>query len=201
MRAIIGIGNPGSRYKKNRHNVGFQLLDYIADKKSLVFSPSKFDYYFAKGNFFKNDFVLIKPSTYVNLSGEAVLKCIDHYKLDFKDILVIVDDINLPVAEYRIRKSGGDGGHNGLTSIIYHLCSKDFARIRIGIGSEFEKGSLPDFVLSDFNNDEVKKLKSTFDISLKLTENFVIGGFDLMLKEFSKDRNAKNKMDLDDLII
>lgn len=201
MRAIIGIGNPGSRYKKTRHNVGFQLLDYIVDKKSLVFNPSKFDYYFAEGNFFENDFVLIKPSTYVNLSGEAVLKCIDHYKLDFKDILVIVDDINLPVAEYRIRKSGGDGGHNGLTSIIYHLCSKDFARIRIGIGSEFEKGSLPDFVLSDFNNDEVKKLKSTFDISLKLTENFVIGGFDLMLKEFSKDRNAKNKMDLDDLII
>lgn len=194
MRAIIGIGNPGSRYKFNRHNVGFQFLDYFAEKRSLKFEPSKFDYYHSEGKISENEFVLVKPTTFVNLSGSAVLKCIENYKLNFQDFLVIVDDINLSASEIRIRKSGGDGGHNGLNSIISHLNSKHFARLRIGIGNEFDKGAMPDYVLSDFDNDEVQKLKITFEKILNLVEVFIANGYDSMLKEYSKGKNAQKEI-------
>ena len=174
MRLVVGIGNPGSRYKNNRHNVGFQFLDYFSIKKKLLFKASKFDYHFSEGEFLSFPFVMIKPDTYVNNSGLAVLDCINHYKIDVDDILVVVDDINLSLADIRIRRSGGDGGHNGLSSIIFHLQSKNFSRLRIGIGNNFSKGSLPDYVLSDFNKDDFLKLNITFDLSIKLLDSFFI---------------------------
>ncbi len=138
MRLIVGIGNPGSRYKNNRHNVGFQFLDFFVQKKMLQFKASKFQFHFTEGELFGEPFVLLKPDTYVNNSGLAVLDCINHYRIEVNDVLVVVDDINLALSKIRIRKSGGDGGHNGLYSIIYHLESKDFSRLRIGIGDDFE---------------------------------------------------------------
>lgn len=196
MRVIVGIGNPGTKYKNNRHNVGFQFLDYFAEKKVLIFKAAKFDYYYAEGEFSGQPFVLIKPDTYVNLSGSAVLNCINNYNCSLKDIIVVVDDINLELAEIRIRKSGGDGGHNGLNSIIYDLNSIEFPRLRIGIGNNFNKGSLPDYVLSDFDKDEQMKLKTTFDLSSQLIDSFVEKGFEHMLNTFSrliKTNNLNNK--------
>ena len=193
MRAIIGIGNPGARYKNNRHNIGFQFLDYFAEKRSLVFRPSKFDYEFVEGNVSENGFVLIKPVTFVNLSGSAVLECTEFYRLNIEDIIVIVDDINLPLASLRIRKSGGDGGHNGLSSIIFNLNSDNFARFRVGVGNEFEKGSLADYVLTDFDKEEMKILESVFQDSSVLIEYFVIGGYDMMMREYGKIINDSKK--------
>lgn len=186
MHVIVGIGNPGSKYKSNRHNVGFQFLDYFAEKKSLNFKASKYNYFYSEGEFSDKPFVLVKPDTYVNLSGSAVLNCAKYYSVDLKDILVVVDDINLDIATIRIRKSGGDGGHNGLNSIIYHLNSNEFPRLRIGIGNNFSKGSLPDYVLSDFNKDEQMKLKTAFDLSSQLSVSFVDNGFGQMLNTFSR---------------
>jgi PTH1 family peptidyl-tRNA hydrolase len=186
VRAIVGIGNPGSRYKNNRHNVGFQLLDYFAEKKFLIFRESKFDYYYSEGEISQEPFVLIKPSTYVNLSGVSVHNCISNYKIDVKDLLILVDDINIDFASARVRKSGGNGGHNGLNSIIYHLNSDEFPRLKIGIGNNFENGFLPDYVLSDFDEDEMIKLKSTFELGTQLIESFIIGGFDLLLSTYSR---------------
>lgn len=186
MRAIIGIGNPGERYKNNRHNVGFQFLDYFAEQKTLEFKPSKFNYYFAEGEFLGNAFVLIKPCTYVNLSGNAVLNCINNYKIDNHSILVVVDDINLETSILRVRKSGGDGGHNGLGSIIYYLNTVDFLRIRIGIGNNFEVGRLSEYVLSNFTENEMKKLNSAFEVSTQLVDNFISGGMDLFLNTYSR---------------
>lgn len=193
MRAIIGIGNPGERYRNNRHNVGFQFLDYFAEKKKIEFKLSKFNYYFAEGELSGNPFVLVKPCTYVNLTGNAVLNCINNYKIDNHSILVVVDDINLETAVLRVRKSGGDGGHNGLYSIIYSLNSNEFPRIRIGIGNSFTKGSLPDYVLSDFNLDDIKKLNKAFNLSTKLVDSFLLDGYHTMQITFSRLKNLENK--------
>lgn len=189
MRVIVGIGNPGSRYKNNRHNVGFQFLDFFCAEKRLSFKASKFDYHFSEGEFSGTPFVLIKPDTYVNNSGLAVLDCINNYKVDVENVLVVVDDINLNCANIRIRKSGGDGGHNGLSSIIYHLQSKDFSRLRIGIGSDFKAGYLADYVLSDFGKNDFMQLEKSFNLSIQLVESFILNGYNKMLSTFSRLKN------------
>ena len=193
MRVIVGIGNPGSRYKNNRHNVGFQFLDFFANQKSLAFKASKFDYYFSEAELSGTPFVLIKPNTYVNLSGFAVLNCVKNYEINVKDLLVIVDDINLEIGLIRIRNSGGDGGHNGLSSIIYHLNSNKFPRLRIGIGNDFKHGLLPDYVLSDFDKDDLSKINKSFDMSIQLIEGFVLDGYHKMLNTFSRLKNLEIK--------
>lgn len=193
MFAIVGIGNPGSRYKNNRHNIGFQFLEYYAEKKSLAFKASKFNYYFAEGEFLNNPFVLVKPDTFVNLSGVAVNQCLNLFNIDIKNLLVIVDDINLELAEIRLRKYGSDGGHNGLKSIIYHLNNDQFPRIRIGIGNDFESGQLSNYVLSDFDNRDFLKLQKSFDLSIQLVESFISDGYNSMLSTFSRLKNLENK--------
>lgn len=189
MRIIVGIGNPGSRYKNNRHNVGFQFLDFFCEQKKLAFKASKFDYHFAEGKISGAPFVLIKPDTYVNNSGLAVLDCVNHYKVDVENLLVVVDDINLSLADIRIRKNGGDGGHNGLSSIIYHLQSKNFSRIRIGVGNDFQSGNLADYVLSDFSKNDFILLEKSFILSIQLVESFILDGYNKMLSSFSRLKN------------
>jgi len=193
VRAIVGIGNPGSRHRNNRHNVGFKFLDFFADQKSLTFKASRFDYHYSEAELSGMPFVLIKPSTYVNLSGVAVLNCMINYNIHINDLLVIVDDINLDIGLIRIRKSGGDGGHNGLSSIIYHLNSNEFPRLRIGIGSDYKNGLLPDYVLSDFDKNDFLILKKSVDTSTQLIENFILDGYHKMLNAFSRLKNLVKK--------
>lgn len=198
MHVIVGIGNPGSRYKNIRHNVGFQFLDYFADRKKLAFKASKFDYYYSEGETSGNPFILIKPVTYVNLSGVAVLNYVNNFNINVKDLLIVLDDVNLQTASIRIRRSGGDGGHNGLKSIIYHLNSNQFPRLRIGVGNDFKIGQLSDYVLTDFSENELLKLSKSFDLSIQLIENFVTDGYDKMLNTFSrfmKTENLKNNLE------
>jgi PTH1 family peptidyl-tRNA hydrolase len=198
VRVIVGIGNPGSRYKNNRHNVGFQFLDFFCEKKKLLLKASKLCYHFSEGQLSGDTFVLIRPDTYVNNSGLAVLECIKHYKLDVVDVLVVVDDINLDLADIRIRKSGGDGGHNGLSSIIYNLQSKNFPRLRIGIGSNFQPGNLAEYVLSDFGTNDFIQIEKTFNISIQLAESFISDGYNKMLNTFSrliKTENFKSNLE------
>jgi PTH1 family peptidyl-tRNA hydrolase len=184
----LGIGNEGSRYKNNRHNVGFIFLDYFAEKKSLSFIP-KDDYLISRGYLPGSEFILIKPSTFVNNSGIAALQIKEKYNLEIADLLVVVDDINIGTSEFRIRKSGGNGGHNGVASIIYHLNSNQFPRLRIGIGNEFNEGEMASYVLSDFKIDEKKTLFKTFDICLILIEEFIKGGIKAMF-----DANSRLKI-------
>ncbi len=186
MRIILGIGNPGRRYSFNRHNVGFMLLDYIAVKESLSFHPSMADYYYAEGKIGNSQYNLIKPSTYVNESGIAALQALQLNKTDIKDFLVVVDDLNLKFGELKVNASGGDSGHNGMSSIIYHLNSNQFPRFRIGIGSSFEKGKMADYVLTDFNKEEIESLKNTFSLGLTLIKEFVSGGIKQMLDANSR---------------
>lgn len=193
VRVIFGIGNPGNRYLYNRHNIGFMFLDYFANSLSCSFKPSKSDYYFAEGKLANQSFSLIKPSTYVNNSGIAALQAIQNYKTEIEDFLFVYDDLNLEFPDLRVRASGGDGGHNGLNSVIYHLASEDFSRIRFGIGNDFEKGKMAEYVLTDFNNEEMSQLKNTFDEGINLVKEFISGGKKKLLDANSKMAKIKNE--------
>ncbi len=181
MRILFGIGNPGSKYSRSRHNAGFMLLDYFAESHSLNFKASKFDYYFAEGTFSDSSYVLVKPTTFVNKSGIAAVQVLQKYDVENNNLLVICDDVNLEFSNLRIRKSGGDGGHNGLSSIIYHLNSDQFPRLRVGVSSSFNNGQLVDYVLGDFNKEERKNLTDVFKKGSILIEEFISGGITGML--------------------
>jgi len=191
VRIILGIGNPGRRYSFNRHNVGFMFLDYIAVKESISFLPSKGDFYFAEGKIKNSEFNLIKPTTYVNDSGKAALQALQFNNSNVEDLLVIVDDLNFNFSEFRVRASGGDGGHNGIASIIYHLDSDKFPRIRIGINND-EKDSYVDFVLSDFSQDEKNSLTNIFDDCMILAKGFIEGGIKKMMDINSTIKDSSN---------
>lgn len=193
MRCILGIGNPGSNYINTRHNIGFQLIDGFASKLNLNFIPSKSEYYFSEGKIGENHFCLVKPTTFVNNSGVAALSCIQYFRISSQDLLVVVDDVNIKFGEIRLRKSGGDGGHNGLKSIIYHLNTDDFPRLRFGIGEDFEKGSLSDYVLSKFSKEENEALENISLTTYNLFNSFITGGYDYMLSEFSRLKNSELK--------
>jgi PTH1 family peptidyl-tRNA hydrolase len=186
VRVIFGIGNPGNKYEKNRHNIGFKLLDYFASKNSLSFIPSKGSYYYSSGKLHDSEYYLVKPTTYVNNSGVAVLELIESLNLNREDLLVVHDDINLDIGNIRVKLSGGDGGHNGINSIIYHLISNEFTRLRIGVGNKFQKGEMAAYVLSDFNNEENKILDKIFETGASLIEEFIKGGTKQMLDTNSK---------------
>jgi len=186
VRILLGIGNPERRYSLNRHNVGFMLLDYFAQTHSLTFKASKFDYYFAEGKLSRNPFLLVKPTTYVNNCGAAALQVFSNYETAIEDFLVVVDDLNLEFSKIRIRKSGGDGGHNGINSIVFHLQSDQFPRLRIGIGNYFAEGEMTDYVLTDFNEEERKVLSNTFKRGTTLVEEFICGGLQKMLDANSR---------------
>ena len=195
MRVIFGIGNPGIRYENTRHNAGFLLLDYYARKKSLSFKAATGEYSEAPGKIVDQDYVLIKPVTYVNNSGIAARQVFDKYIITPEDFLVLCDDTNLKNYILRVRLSGGDGGHNGLSSIIYHLISDQFPRIRIGIGSNPPETALSDYVLSEFSKEELKEYQNTFIKGSQLIEEFINGGSKSMLEANSilmKSENQNN---------
>lgn len=195
MRVVIGLGNPGRKYELTRHNAGFLFLDYIAVQNSISFLPSKYDYYFAEGHVNHAPFLLIKPHTYMNLSGTAVKNVLDNFSISIEDILVVYDDVNLPSGEIRVNPGGGDGGHNGIYSIIYHLNSEKFLRLRIGVGNTFEKGKMAEYVLSSFSDEEYKNVINNFQFCNELTQAFILGGAKGLLDTHAKLKgtNSLNK--------
>jgi PTH1 family peptidyl-tRNA hydrolase len=181
VRVILGIGNPGERYRNNRHNIGFKLLDYFASRNLLPFVPAKGSFYFCKGKLGNSEYYLIKPTTYVNNSGVAAAELIETLNIELSDLLVVHDDINLDMGKIKIKLSGGDGGHNGVSSIIYHLVSNEFTRLRLGVGNSFGKGEMAAYVLSDFNPEEEQILEKVFDTAGTYIEEFIKGGTKQML--------------------
>lgn len=161
---IVGLGNPGKKYERTRHNVGWTVLDSVAEKFGVKISKIKFKSTYAEATENGKKFVLLKPQTFMNLSGEAVKAAADFYKIPPRNIIVISDDINLKSNVLRIRKSGRDGGHNGLANIIYMLNSDTFPRIRVGV-SDRENSNIPlaDWVLGTLSNEEFEGLKNRFD--------------------------------------
>jgi len=157
---IVGLGNPGRQYQHNRHNVGFMVVDRFAEYHEIDLNIKKKKAVFGRGKCFGESVVLLKPQTFMNLSGEAVLYLASFLKIKTKDILVVADDLELTFGMIRIRNGGGSGGHNGIRSLIYSLKSEDFPRVRFGIGkppTETEK-DLCDYVLENFTQEERKYL-------------------------------------------
>lgn len=174
---IAGLGNIGSEYENTRHNMGFIVLDAWSKASNTIFSTSRYGDV-AEVSFKGNKFILLKPSTYMNLSGNAVRFWMQEKKIPIERTLVICDDLNLPFGTVRMRKAGSDGGHNGLKNIIETIGSQEFPRIRLGIGNEYERGAQIDFVLGKLSDEQLKQME---EISVKVIEGiklFALQGVD-----------------------
>ena len=158
MFFVIGLGNPERRYVGTRHNIGFEVVDRLAQELRMQFKPGRGEFLIAQGSFREHPFVLIKPVTFMNESGAAVTEIREQFDAKTEDLLVVCDDFQLPLGQLRLRLRGSDGGHNGLYSIIYHLQSEEFPRLRCGIASSSmpaDKNQMADFVLARFTAEEL----------------------------------------------
>ena len=180
---IIGLGNPGIEYSKTRHNIGFEILDYISSERECKFETVKL----ADITKFKikgKTVFLLKPNTYMNLSGKAIKYWMDNQKIKLDNILVISDDLNLKFGQIRLRKKGSSGGHNGLENIENILNSHEYPRLRIGIGNN-KKSNQIDFVLGIFNSHEYDMLHSNFDLISKSINSFILSGINETMSNFN----------------
>ncbi len=160
---IAGLGNPGLAYTATRHNLGFMVVDHLAKKIGQSFKSYGGNFEYCEGKQLIFDYILMKPQTYMNLSGLAIAAALNCFIIDVKQLLVISDDINLPFGKLRLRARGSDGGHNGLASIISTLQTSNFPRLRIGIGTRFEKAQMVDYVLSPFTSEEQQILPAVIE--------------------------------------
>lgn len=161
MKLIVGLGNPGTSYKFTRHNCGFEVIDLLSQELQIPLNKEKFKGLFGKGKYSGEDVILLKPQTYMNLSGESVGQIINFYKIKKEDIVVIYDDLDMPTGKLRLRVKGGAGGHNGIKSLISHLGTQDFKRIRIGIDKD---NLIPvvDYVLGKFSPIQIPLIEEGF---------------------------------------
>lgn len=186
----MGLGNPEDRYFGTRHNVGFDVLDVVAYRLGASFSAGKGEFYFAKTKHRAEDVLLQKPTTYMNLSGRAVVAAMQFYKISILDTLVICDDLNLALGAVRLRPSGSDGGHNGLKSIILETGHSDFPRLRFGIGNNFHKGDQAGFVLSKFRSDEIPTVTDALQHSADAALSFIEHGISITMTKFNRTKTA-----------
>ncbi len=170
---IVGLGNPGKKYECNRHNIGWMVADSFAAKHNATFQNISAVGYFTKITFKGNSALLIKPTTYMNNSGNAVLALTRKFGISSEQILVIVDEYNFEVGKLHLKNSGSDGGHNGTASIIYRLGTDKFYRLRCGIGSDFPSGELVDYVLTDFPEKDIDKVKIMIDQAVASIETVI----------------------------
>lgn len=182
---IVGLGNPGAQYKKTRHNLGFMVADYLATKYKKSFSKFNNIYWAISFQDNQEKIILMKPATYMNLSGRAVASCLQQYNIVLTKLLIICDDINLNFGTIRIRSKGSDGGQKGLRSIISALGTQDFPRLRIGIGNHFKDAT--DYVLSPFTEKEQEDLPSIINWAASAVEYFVHNGIELTMSRFNRN--------------
>jgi PTH1 family peptidyl-tRNA hydrolase len=189
MLAVIGLGNPGSEYANTRHNVGFRVIDAVAEKLRIRLKSGKGDYFIGEKDLAQNKAILVKPLTYMNNSGLAVLDIVQRFSLQTNELLVVCDDFNIPFGTLRLRMNGSDGGHNGLYSIIYHLGSMEFPRLRCGIGHENKKGQdLADFVLSPFDEAEKPDLRKMEAFARDIVISAAAEGYQGALERLNKQQ-------------
>jgi PTH1 family peptidyl-tRNA hydrolase len=174
---IVGLGNPGSEYAKTRHNIGFRILETLAKENGVEFQKKRdFKAEVAKFTAKNKQALLLKPTTYMNLSGEAVRKCLDFYKIGTESMLIVVDDVDMPFGQLRLRSQGSSGGHNGLKSIEFHTGSKVYYRLKIGVGRQVGT-DVADHVLGAFTHEEEEKLGSIVDQAVKVLSSYIAEGY------------------------
>lgn len=184
---ICGLGNPGSEYAGTRHNTGYMVLDAFAKASNIVFDDRRYGFV-AETSIKGRKVFLLKPTTFMNLSGNAVRYWLDKEHIDQKRLLVISDDVAIPLGEFRLKANGSNGGHNGLGHII-QLIGQDFARLRMGIGNDYPRGAQIDYVLGRYSEEELKVLQPSIDIAVDIIKSFVLQGIDETMNQF----NGKGK--------
>ncbi|MCI5698114.1 MAG: aminoacyl-tRNA hydrolase [Clostridiales bacterium] len=193
MYIIIGLGNPGKKYENTRHNMGFIAIDRLAEKHNIQVDKIKFKALVGDGRIAGQKVLLVKPQTYMNLSGESVREVANYYKVNTNDIIVIYDDLDLPLGHIRIRKSGSAGTHNGMKSVVYQLRSDQFPRIRIGIGGNGDEDII-NYVIGGFKKEEVKILEDTVDNVVSAIECVISESLDIAMNRYNtKKRKVKEK--------
>jgi PTH1 family peptidyl-tRNA hydrolase len=185
VRWIVGLGNPGTAYENTRHNVGFMAVDLLAHRWSIVMKPSKFKGFVGEGNVHGQKVYLIKPMTYMNLSGECVRAFMDFYKADLQEMLVLYDDLDTTIGKIRLRYQGSPGGHNGIRSIIHHVGTQQFNRIRMGISRPPAGYNIADYVLSAFGKEERGPLADMLERTVEAAEFAVQNPFDKTMAKFN----------------
>ena len=181
---IVGLGNIGEKYENTRHNIGFKILDYLAAKEDLTFETQKLGA-LCSYKFKGRTFILLKPSTFMNLSGKAVLYWMTKEKIPHENLLIITDDLNLPFGSIRLKTKGSDGGHNGLKDIQSKLNTTKYNRFRFGISDTFSKGRQVDYVLGNWNTDETEKLTERLEKSIELIKSFGTAGIHNTMNTFN----------------
>ncbi len=181
---IVGLGNPGIEYAETRHNIGYMVLDAFAKASNIVFSDRRYGYV-AETSLRGRKLFLLKPTTFMNLSGNAVRYWLNKENIDESRLLVIVDDLSLPLGSFRLKGSGSAGTHNGLGHI-QQLIGQKYARLRVGIGNDFPRGSQINYVLGRFEDGERKVLEPVFDTCIDVVKSFVLSGVDVTMNQYNK---------------
>ena len=187
---IVGLGNIGNEYEGTRHNIGFTVLDAFAKASNTVFADKRYGYV-AETSCRGRKLILLKPSTYMNLSGNAVRYWMQAEKIPLENVLVIVDDLALPVGALRLKGQGSDGGHNGLKHIATTLGTTSYARLRFGIGNDFSKGRQVDFVLGSFDSEEQKVIEEQVVTAGEIIKSFCFSGIARTMNQFNKKGAGK----------
>lgn len=185
MKCIIGLGNPGRKYNKTRHNIGFMVIDELFHRHSLTGDENKFNCEYTIAHIAGERVLLVKPLTFMNLSGEGVRPLLDYYNIAPEDALVAYDDLDLPAGRIRLRLKGGHGGHNGIRSLIDHLGTKEFKRLRIGIGRPVDRTPIVNYVLQPFANNEKEAIVTALDDAVAACETWLKEDFTVVMNQFN----------------
>lgn len=188
MKLIVGLGNPGSKYTYTRHNIGFIVIDHFAESNGVLFMPGKGDWYECSLTVNDEEVFLLKPVTFMNNSGSAVKEFCNIHNIKPEDVLAIYDDFQLPIGTVRVRKKGSNGGHNGISDIIYQMNTEEIPRMRIGIGNNnvLQKDDFIDFVLSDFTKDEINDFIKIMPDLLSCIKSFITDEIKVTMNNFNK---------------
>ena len=181
---IVGLGNIGAEYQNTRHNIGFMILDAFAKASNISFTTERYGD-IAHVRLKNRQLVLLKPSTYMNLSGNAVRYWLDKENIPIENLLILVDDLSLPVGTVRMKGKGSDGGHNGLKSVAAMTGTQAYARLRFGIGGDFPKGCQVDYVLGEFTEEDKVIIKEKIDVAVEAVKSFCLAGLSLTMNQFN----------------
>ena len=181
---IVGLGNPGYEYENTRHNTGFMVLDKMAESAGVSFEDKRYGYV-AETSIKGRKVFLLKPTKYMNISGNAVRYWRQKENIDQKRLLVVVDDLSIPLGDYRLKGNGSNGGHNGLGNI-QQLIGQQYARLRMGIGNEFQRGQQVDWVLGKYTDEDMRTLQPSIDEAVEIIRSFVLAGLDITMNQFNK---------------
>ena len=184
MKAIVGLGNPGAQYKGTRHNVGFAVLDELARRASVEFESAPADALMARWRRTDEPVLLVKPLTYMNLSGQAIGELSRYFKIEPVDLLIVVDEVQLPLGKLRARARGSAGGHNGLKSVIAHL-GDNYGRLRLGVGRGDSRRDLADHVLAKFDQDEASDVERMTTRAADAAETFIASGIEAVMNGYN----------------